>query len=68
MNRGFIKQILLIVIAIFLLAYFELFDIREWLDNPGTKDFFSNTWISIRDFISAWVVNPILNFWNNITN
>lgn len=62
-DRGFLKIVIIIVIAIFALAYFEIFDVRATLDDPSTKNFFIHTWESIKFITTNYIIEPALRLW-----
>lgn len=61
-QQGFVKIIIAIVVAIFVLAYFG-FDIKGWLDSPEIKEFFFTLWDTIKFVTTDYIVAPLLKLW-----
>ncbi len=60
-QSGFLKIIVLIIIAIIILAYFKI-DIRGLVDNISNSEAFINIWTIIKDLsLKIWTV--AVNFW-----
>ena len=64
-NTGLIKFILLVIILIIVLSYFNI-DIRGIIEAPQTKENFGYLWGWSVFIWSEYLSNPILYFWNNI--
>lgn len=62
-EQGFIKIIIIIVIAVFALSYFNVFDMRSWLDSPEIKQFFVSTWESLKFITANYIIDPALRLW-----
>lgn len=60
-QSGFLKIIVLIVVAIAILAYFKV-DIRGLVDNISSSEMFTTIWTTVKDFsLKIWTV--AVNFW-----
>ncbi|MEX0910249.1 MAG: hypothetical protein WDZ73_00640 [Candidatus Paceibacterota bacterium] len=60
-QSGFLKIIILVIVAIAILAYFQV-DIRGLVDNISTSDTWLNIWTTIKDFsLKVWTLG--VNFW-----
>lgn len=60
---GFIKYIILIVIAIFILSYLG-FDIKRLVEADQTQSNFSYVWLSLTHFWQTFLQEPALWVWN----
>jgi len=65
-SRGFIKQILIIIVAIVVLNYVFKINIRDWLDKPEIRLFFVHSWQIIQFVTTHYVITPLLSLWDNI--
>lgn len=64
-NGGFIKIIVLILIAVLVLSYFN-FDIKSFVESPQTQSNLGYT-VSLSNTIwNNYLSKPITYFWNNI--
>lgn len=64
-TKGFIKDIIIIVIAVLLLNYFG-FDVKEWLDKPEVKEQIFAVWDFIKNIWINYVKGPADYLWNTI--
>lgn len=58
MNKGFIKIVLLVIVAILILSYFGV-DIRGFLDSPKVKENFFYAWNFLVDIWNDYIVNAL---------
>jgi len=65
-NKGFIKQIILVLALLIVLGYFFKFDIKEFLTSAETVAKFSNVWHFILGLWNDFVIRPILFVWNKL--
>ncbi|MEX0933758.1 MAG: hypothetical protein WD003_00665 [Candidatus Paceibacterota bacterium] len=64
-NKGLIKLIILIVLGVLVLSYFN-FDIKSFIDQPTTQ---KNIEYIVEGAKYVWnehLASPVLYFWNNI--
>lgn len=60
-QSGFLKIIVLIVVAIAILAYFKV-DIRGLVDNISSSEMFTTIWTTVKDFsLKIWTL--VVDFW-----
>jgi hypothetical protein len=64
-QRGFIKYIILIVIAIFILSYLG-FDIKRIVEADQTRSNFSYVWLALTHFWQTFLQEPALWVWHVI--
>ncbi len=64
-NRGLIKWIVIIIIAIIVLSYFG-FDLRGIVESEQTQNNLGYVWGGIVLVWDSYLSQPILYFWNNI--
>ena len=64
-QRGLIKLIIIIIIAIIVLSYFG-FDLRSIVEAPQTQDNLGYVWGFVVSIWDNYLKGPILYFWNNI--
>jgi|GEM_PF-5988426 len=64
-NHGFLKIIILIVIALAILAYYG-FDIKRLIDSPAFQEKISFIWGWLKDFWTNYIWGSIVAFWNTI--
>lgn len=64
-NTGLIKFIILIVILIIVLSYFNI-DIRGIIETPQTQENLSYVWGVVIFVWTEYLSSPVLYFWNNI--
>ncbi len=64
-NRGLIKWIILIVIAVIVLSYFG-FDLRAIIESDRTQNNLGYLWGLGVTVWNEYLSRPVLYFWNNI--
>ncbi|MEA2112862.1 MAG: hypothetical protein U9P50_02730 [Patescibacteria group bacterium] len=64
-NRGLIKWILIIIIAIIVLSYFG-FDLRSIIESDQTQGNLGYVWGGVVMVWDTYLSQPILYFWHNI--
>lgn len=64
-SQGFIKYIILIVIAILILSYLG-FDIKRIVEADQTRSNFSYVWLALTHFWQTFLQAPALWVWNVI--
>ncbi|MEK9201746.1 MAG: hypothetical protein AAB944_02135 [Patescibacteria group bacterium] len=64
-KKGFIKDIIIIIIAVFLLNYFG-FDVKKWLDSPEVKGQIFIVWDLIKNIWINYIQGPADYLWNQI--
>ena len=64
-NRGFIKLILLIVVALLVLSYFG-FSLRDLINRPVTQDNFGYVASTTTTFWGKYLEKPASYLWNDI--
>ena len=64
-QSGFIKFIIIIIIAIIILSYFG-FDLRSIIESPVTQDNLGYTWGLVIGFWDDYLAGPIYYLWNDI--
>ena len=64
-NRGFVKWVFLILIAIIVLSYFG-FDLRAIVEAEGTQNHLSFVWGIGVTVWNEYLSRPVLYFWHNI--
>ncbi len=64
-NRGLIKWIFIIIIAIIILSYLG-FDLRAIVEAEGTQNNLNYVWGGVVMIWNNYLSDPILYFWNNI--
>jgi len=62
---GFVKFIILIIIAIIVFSYFG-FDIKGVVESPRTQENLSYVWSFVLSIWTNYLSEPILYFWNSI--
>lgn len=65
-NRGFIKTIIIIVVALALLKYFFDFDILEFLRSDAVKNVFGTIWHIISTIWNDYLKESVAYVWNEI--
>lgn len=65
MNRGFIRTVILIVIALLVLSYFG-FNIRDTVESPTAQSNFGYVKMVILDIWNDYLKKPALYLWNDI--
>ena len=64
-NRGLVKWIFIIIIAIIILSYFG-FDLRSIVEAEGTQNNLNYVWGGVVTVWDDYLSTPILYFWQNI--
>ena len=64
-QRGFILNLVLIIIGILILNYFG-FSIREFLNSPEVHDRFIQIWTILKMVWHDYLVTPFWYVWNKI--
>ncbi len=64
-NRGLVKWIFLIVIAIIILSYFG-FDLRAIVEDDGTQDNIGYVWGGVVHVWEGYIKEPFDYLWNDI--
>lgn len=64
-SRGFIKYIIIIVIAIIILSYFG-FNLRGIVESDTSKGNFSYVWNGVVHIWKTYLAGPVLYVWNNV--
>jgi len=64
-NTGIIKFLIIIIVLILLLSYFNI-DVRGIIEAPKTQENFSYVYGWIAFVWSEYLANPVRYFWNNI--
>ncbi len=64
-NKGLIKMILVIVIALLILSYFG-FNLRELIDSPTTQENFHTAANFAIDIWNNYLKKPVMYVWNEI--
>jgi hypothetical protein len=64
-NRGFIRTIIIIVIALLILSYFGL-NIRDIVNSPAGRDNFSYTQEVMIKIWDNYLEKPVTYLWNDI--
>lgn len=64
-NRGFIKIILIIIVALLVLSYFG-FSLRDLINRPVTQDNFGYVATTTVTFWDKYLKNPASYIWNDI--
>ena len=64
-QSGFIKFIVIVIIAIIILSYFG-FDLRAIVEAPGTQGNLGYVWGLVSDVWNNYLVGPISYLWNDI--
>ena len=64
-NRGFIKIILIIVVALLVLSYFG-FSLRDLVNAPVTQDNFGYVASTTTTFWGKYLKNPATYVWNDV--
>ncbi len=64
-QRGFIKWILIIIIAVIILSYFG-FDLRTIVESPETQGNLGYVWSIVAGVWTNYLAEPILYLWNDI--
>ena len=64
-DSGLIKLILIIIVAILVLSYFN-FDIRAIVESPQAQENLGYVWGFVKHVWDDYLSRPILYFWNNI--
>ncbi len=65
-QKGSIKWILIIIIAIALASYYLDFSVREIAENEQTKSNLSYIWENISDFYLKYLSKAVSYVWNDI--
>ncbi len=66
-NRGLVKMIIVIVIALLILSYFG-FNLRNIANSPTTQDNFSYVWGLIVHVWNDYLKTPAVFIWNIFIN
>jgi ABC-type phosphate/phosphonate transport system permease subunit len=61
-KQGFIKMIILIIIAIMILSYYGV-DIKDFFSSPQVQKNFNYVWNFIKDTWSNYLTNPAQKLW-----
>ncbi len=64
-NQGFIRTIILIVVALLILSYFG-FNIRDIVNSPAGRDNFSFTQEIMINVWNNYLKKPVMYLWNDI--
>ncbi len=64
-KKGFIKDIIIIIVAVFLLNYFG-FDVKGWLNSPEVKGQIFTIWDFIKNIWTSYIQGPVDYLWNQI--
>jgi len=64
-NRGLVKWILIVVIAVIILSYFG-FDLRSIVEADATQDNLGYVWGGVVMVWNEYLSTPVLYFWHNI--
>ena len=64
-QSGFIKFIVIIIIAIIILSYFG-FDLRSIVEAPETQENIGYVWGGVVYIWENWLAGPISYLWNDI--
>lgn len=64
-NKGLIRTIVIVVIALLVLSYFG-FNLRELVDSPNTQENFDTAVSFIVDIWNNYLKKPVLYVWNDI--
>ncbi len=64
-NRGLVKTIILIVIALLILSYFGL-NLRDIVNSPAGRDNFSYTQEVMINVWDNYLKRPVMYLWNDI--
>lgn len=64
-KQGFIKLIIIIIIAIIILSYFG-FDLRSIVESPESQGNLGYVWGGIIYVWETWLVNPLTYLWNDV--
>jgi hypothetical protein len=64
-ERGIIKEIIVILIAVFTLNYIG-FDIKDFLNSQQVKEAFDATWDLFRTVWTSYIREPLLYVWNTV--
>ena len=64
-NRGFIKWIIIIVIALLILSYYG-FSLKSLVDSPTTQDNFSYAATTTVSFWNKYLERPANYLWNDV--
>ena len=64
-DRGFIKYVIIIIIAILILSYFG-FDIKKTAESDAAKSNFGYVWGSVQHFWDAYLATPAKFIWDRI--
>ncbi len=64
-QNGFIKLIILIIIAIIVLSYFG-FDLRSIIESPGTQDNLHYVWGGVITVWDNYLAGPAYYLWNDV--
>ncbi len=61
-NRGFIKLLIILIVAVILLNYFNI-DLRHWVEKLELKPLFNKLWFQI---VAAW--HQLVDIWRYLTS
>ncbi len=64
-NRGLVKWVFIIIIAIIILSYLG-FDLRAIVESEGTQNNLNYVWGGVVMIWDNYLSDPVLYFWNNI--
>jgi cell division protein FtsB len=64
-NKGLIRTIVLVVIALLILSYFG-FNLRNLVDSPNTQDNFNVAISFVIDVWNDYLKTPAMYLWNDI--
>lgn len=64
-NKGLIKMIVVIVIALLILSYFG-FNLRTLVDSPTTQENFNYAISFIVDIWNNYLKTPVMYVWNDV--
>ena len=64
-NRGFIKWIIIIVIALIILGYFG-FDVRRAIESPTTQSNFNYVQKIVWDVWNTYLKGIVMYLWNEV--
>ena len=64
--RGFISNLILIIVAIFVLSYIFNFDIIKFLTQPEIAEFFTTVTRAVKSFITTFITDPFGDLFNAV--
>ena len=64
-NKGFIRLIILIIIGIIVLSYFNI-NVKSIVESPVAQENIGYVWGLVTFVWAEYLATPLLYFWNNI--